>query len=298
LNLIGEISALATALAFAVSSVFHTLAGRRIGSVNVNRDRLLLAVIYLLCLNLVLGNSLPPQTDLTRLFWLGISGAIGLALGDALLFQSFVLVGARLGMLLMALAPVITSLLGWIFFKERLDLINMIGIMLAVSGVLVVVQDRGKGSGDHVIPPKEYLDGILFGLGAAVCQAVGLVTARPGMDGNFPPLSGALIRMSVAAVIIWGIAIFQKQVRQTFKQTDRKSWGFLALGALVGPTLGVTLSLFAVQNTAIGIASTLIAMTPVFLLPIGYFFFKELFGWGAVIGTLLAMLGVTMILIG
>jgi drug/metabolite transporter (DMT)-like permease len=199
-------------------------------------------------------------------------------------------------MLLMALAPVITSLLGWIFFKERLDLMNMVGILLAVSGVLVVVQDRGKFTGTPAIPPKDYLHGILFGVGAAICQAIGLVTARPGMAGNYPALSGALTRMSVAAVIIWGIAIFQKQVRQTFKQTDRKSWVFLSIGALVGPTLGVTLSLFAVQHTAIGIASTLIAMTPVFLLPIGYFFFNERFGWGAVFGTLIAMLGVTMIL--
>ncbi len=295
MNRAGELAALGTALAFAVSSVFHTLAGRRVGSVIVNRARLLLAVTYLLILHLLAGIPLPSGAGPERIFWLGISGAIGLALGDALLFQAFVIIGARMGMLLLALAPVLATLMGWFFFNEILGMAEFIGILLAIGGVAVVVLERGGGAASLNIPRRVYVQGVLLGIGAAACQAGGLITARPGMAGDFPALSGTLIRMSVAALIIWGIALFQRQIGQTFRKMDRKTWQYLAIGALVGPTLGVTLSLFAVQNTAVGIASTLMALTPVFLLPIGYYFFKEKIGWSAIAGTLLAVAGVALL---
>ena len=60
----------------------------------------------------------------------------------------------------------------------------------------------------------------------------------------------------------------------------------------MGPVLGVSLSLFALQHTSVGVASTLIALPPIFLIPIEYHFFKERFGWGAIAGTILAMIGV------
>jgi drug/metabolite transporter (DMT)-like permease len=67
------------------------------------------------------------------------------------------------------------------------------------------------------------------------------------------------------------------------------------LGSIFGPFLGVTLSLYAVQNTAVGVASTLTALPPIILLPVGYFFFKERFGWHSVLGTVLAMIGVFLL---
>lgn len=297
MNLSGEIAALGTALAFAVSSVFHTLAGRRVGAGNVNRGRLLLAVIYLVLLHFLLDLPFPPQADKVNIFWLGLSGAIGLALGDAFLFQSFILIGARMAMLLMALAPVFSTVLGWIFFSEKLDIWSMTGIILAIGGVMIVVKEGGNQHHSSQVETRKYLQGILLGLGAAICQALGLVTARPGLSGEIPAISATLIRMTVAALLIWGGALLRGQVLQTFHKTDRRSWGYLAVGALVGPTLGVALSMVAVQSTEVAIASTLIALTPIFLLPIGYFFFKEKFGWNAILGTILALAGVSLLFI-
>ena len=90
---------------------------------------------------------------------------------------------------------------------------------------------------------------------------------------------------------------FQKEIRATIQalRGDSKGLFLVAAGAFFGPFLGVTLSLFAIQRVEVGVASTLMSLPPVFLLPISYFIFKERFGWGAVAGTLLTIMGVALL---
>lgn len=103
--------------------------------------------------------------------------------------------------------------------------------------------------------------------------------------------------MLAAAVVLWIIALIQKQGKNTFLRLrgNPKAFGFIILGALLGPTIGVTLSLVAIQNVPVGIAATLSSLAPIFLLPIGYFVFGERFGWQAIAGTFLAISGVILL---
>ena len=272
-----------------------TLASRRLGSLIVNRLRLILAVLLLSLTHWVmLGSLLPVEAEPRRWFWLGLSGVVGLVLGDVFLFQAFVWIGPRLSMLMMSLAPVIAALVAWIFLGERLSFGQIGGILLTLSGIAWVVLER---NGHQKNENCDYTRGLLFGLGAAAGQALGLVLAKNGLYGDFSPISGNLIRMLAAMVVLWLITIFQGQARQTFERlnANRRAFGFLAVGAITGPFLGVSLSLLAVQRSAVGVASTLMALPPVFLLPISYIFFKERFGWGAIAGTFVAVAGVALL---
>jgi drug/metabolite transporter (DMT)-like permease len=87
------------------------------------------------------------------------------------------------------------------------------------------------------------------------------------------------------------------EVGATFTTLQKKPrvLGLLALGALVGPLLGVSASLLAVQHAEVGVASTLMALPPVIILPISYFGFKEKIGWQAILGTILAIAGVAVL---
>lgn len=291
----GEIAALLTSLAFSITSTMFTLAGRRVGSGVVNRTRLILAVLFLgLTHWFVLGSFLPVGAEPKRWFWLGLSGIVGLVLGDAFLFQAFVWIGPRLSMLMMSLAPVIAAWVAWIFLGERLTAGQIFGILFVLFGIAWVVLERnGKQQGEN----RNYLRGILFGLGAAAGQALGLVLAKNGLYGDFSPISANLIRMGTAVIVLWIITLFQRKAKVTFQKlnANRKSMIFLTVGVIAGPFLGVSLSLFAVQQTTIGVASTLMALPPLFLLPISYFFFNERFGWGAIFGTFVAITGVAIL---
>jgi drug/metabolite transporter (DMT)-like permease len=135
-NYLGEIAALGTSVCWTFTSIFFTLSGRRVGSVIVNQARLLLAVVFLSVTHLlVLGEWLPDQANLYRWFWLGLSGIIGLVLGDGFVFQAFVMIGARRSMLLMALVPIISTLMAWLFLGETLSAIEILAIGLTVGGV-------------------------------------------------------------------------------------------------------------------------------------------------------------------
>jgi drug/metabolite transporter (DMT)-like permease len=292
---LGEIAALLTSLAFAVTSSMFTLAGRQVGSATVNRARLILAVVLLSLTHLLLmGTIFPWHAEPQRWLWLGLSGIVGLVLGDAFLFQAFLWIGPRLSMLMMSLAPIIAALVAWIFLDEYLSWMQIAGIGLALSGIAWVVLER---NGAQKEANHDYVRGILFGLGAAAGQALGLVLSKNGLYGGFSPISANLIRMLTAMVVLWTITLLQKKARPTFARlnANRRASLFLFAGVIAGPLLGVSLSLFAVQQTAVGVASTLMALPPVFLLPISYIFFKERFGWGAIAGTFVAVGGVAML---
>ena len=294
---IGEIAGVMTSVFYAINAVVITKATEKTGSVITNRMRVAFAFLYLVIINLILFRQpLPFDAGSDRWMWLSLSGVIGLALGDAFLFQSYVLVGARIGALLLSLSTIFGVLEAWLIFGETLRAGQMLGIALALAGIIWVVTERGNGKDQgahHVIP------GITFGILSAICNATGLVLSRQGMAGNFSPFQANGIRMLAALLALILIMVFQKQTGQTFRilQKNSSALRLLALAALIGPVLGVSSSLLAVQHTEIGVASVLTSLPPVFMLPISYFFFKERLSWQAIAGTILAMIGVAILFI-
>jgi drug/metabolite transporter (DMT)-like permease len=297
----GQIAALLTAACWAVSSVFFTSSSKEVGAVVVNRMRILLAVILLVAAHQVLtGSLLPLDAGTYRWLWLGLSGIVGLVVGDTLLFQAYSLIGNRLAVLLMSSVPVISSLAAWLFLGETLDFLTVLGILVCSGGIALVVMERpGNNGSEGHIESRRFTIGVLCGLGGAVGQAVGLILAKKGLAGDFPSISGTVIRMLVAMVFIWGIAILTGQARQTFQKITSSSSTMrnIMAGTVVGPFLGVWLSQIAIQQTYVGIASTLMAMTPIFVLPIAKWHNKENVSLRAVIGTMIALSGVAIIFI-
>ena len=149
---------------------------------------------------------------------MGLSGLIGYVAGDAMLFQAFVMIGPRLSMLLMALAPVLGALLAWPLLGEHLTLQEMLGTSLALSGVAWVVMERGANekAGLPDMPPRFYALGVLFA-GRGAGQAGGLIASKVGLEGDYPALSGNVMRLAVATIVIWLIAAATGRVRSNIQ---------------------------------------------------------------------------------
>jgi drug/metabolite transporter (DMT)-like permease len=292
---IGELAALFTSLCWAISAVGITISSQRVGALVTNRVRVMLALLALLLINGILyGQPIPLQAGGARWVWLMLSGIVGLALGDAFLFRAFEDVGPRIGLLLLSVAPVFGSIIAWIFFAETLTLLQITGIVVTLAGICWVVLERPS---EGAVRSEHHLRGIVFGLLGALGQAVGLVLARPAMDGDFSPFAATLIRMIAAVLFLWGVALFQKQAGATIAavRKDTVALGWAAFGTLFAAVIGISASLFAVQHAEIGVASTLMALPPIFMLPIGYFVFKERLNWQAIVGTLVAIAGVALL---
>ena len=297
----GEIAAILTAICWGLSSIFFTATIREVGPIPVNRVRLLFAVPLLVITHTLLtGQLFPIHAEPYRWLWFGLSGIIGLVIGDTLLFASYTLIGNRLGTLLMASVPVMSSLAAFLFLGETLDLFSMLGILICVAGISLVVLERGNVNGHgNTLEKRRFWLGVLAGLGGALGQAIGLVMAKQGLGGDFPAISGTLIRMLAAMLFIWAITIFMGQTHQTLQKvfSSFKLVRNIFGGSLVGPFIGVWLSQIAIQHTSVGIASTLMALTPIFLLPVAKWYYQETVSSRAMLGTVIALAGVAIIFI-
>jgi drug/metabolite transporter (DMT)-like permease len=294
---LGEITALLASICFAIGPTMNTLAGRQVSIYTVNRVRLLLTLLILVTAHwLITGNLFPGEMTLERWFWLGLSAMFSLVIGDTLLFEAFSLIGTRLSMLVVSLVPVFSALLAFAFLDERLRVVQIAGILVTISGVIWVLFDR-KNGGNRSAQDKKYLRGFLLALGSALLHALGVIAAKKGLAGDFPALSGHVIRMLVALTVVWGAMLVSGHARQTVDELRARpiSLRYILLGAVFGPFLGMWLSLVAIQYTQVGIATALTSLPPIWLLPIGYYFFRERIGPRAISGSVIAVIGVAMI---
>ena len=288
MSYLGESAALLTALCWSLNSVCFTVAGRRVGSAAVNLIRLLMAWGVMLLLHRVLYGSLFPwHAGSLHLGWLGLSGLIGFALGDAVLFEAFVLIGARLAMLLMTLSPIFSALLAWLFLGQNLSLAKVAAMVVTLGGIAWVVW----GDGEQEARPHLWR-GVVLGIGGALGQSVGLLFSKFGLAGDFPPISANLIRVTAGVLALLFYFGVTDRLRGTFASLrDGRATAFIGLGAVTGPVLGVVLSLIAIAKAPLGVAATLMSLSPIILLPVSHFLFKEKVGGHAILGTLLALAG-------
>jgi drug/metabolite transporter (DMT)-like permease len=247
------------------------------------------------------GSMIPRGAGWQRWGWLGASGIVGLVLGDSMLFQAFVLIGPRQAMLLMTMAPIIGALLAWVWLGETLVLAEIAAVGVTVGGIAWVVAERNQPQNhpdNESRPDQARLIGVLMGLGGATGQAVGLVLAKRGLVDGFPPLSATLMRMMVACVTIWLVAAAGRSVQRTIDAVRHgESRRYVVGGAITGPTAGVWLSMVAVQYAPVGIASALMALPPVILIPLARWVFHEQISRRAVIGTVVALCGASALFV-
>ena len=285
---IGEFAGLGVAVCWTISALFFEKAGHKIGSLSVNFIRLLFAIGFLGITTLVSRGIFFP-TDATgyQWFWLGLSGFIGFFLGDMLLFQSYMVIGSRTATLVMSLAPMLTAIIGWFFLDEILAPKSIIAIIVSLSGIIIAISNRKMKLN---IPFK----GFLLAFGGALGQAVGLILSKKGM-GHYDPVSATQIR-AIFGLISFGILITVlrrwPKIQQAFTHTSAMK--SVTVGAVFGPFIGVALGLFAIQQTKTGIASTLMALVPVFIILPSSIMFKEKIKPQQVIGAVISIAGATM----
>jgi drug/metabolite transporter (DMT)-like permease len=295
---IGEIAALVTAACWSFGAILFTIGSTRLGSVVVNRVRLVFAFLLLVPANYIAtGQLIPISAGVDSWFWLGLSGIVGFALGDAMLFQAFVMVGTRITMLVMALVPVISAFLAWTLLGEKLTAMEILAITVVVGGITSVVALKHGES--KPTDRRNMILGIILAIGGAAGQAGGLILSKKGMAGGLSALSANVIRVGVATMIVWLAALAMGKVKYTVSRLlDRKgAWATFG-GAVLGPFIGVWMSLVAIKYAKIGVASAIMALPPILILPLVYFIYKEKVSPAAIVGTIVAVGGTILLFIG
>jgi drug/metabolite transporter (DMT)-like permease len=289
---LGALAALGTAVLWTGSYTAFTLAVRRIGADALNRLRLLFALVLLVLTHLVVeGTPIPLGAEPSRWLWLSLAGVLGFTVADALLFRALLYLGAHRTSMVSALVPVMSTLLAWVAFGECLGWTQILASLGVVAGILLVL--AGRRSGEPGAARGRFRLGVVLALGAALAQSTRYLLSVEGMRGGYPPVSTNVIQILAATVAAWAVAGRNQGFAKTLKALrDRRAAAATGAGAACGPFLGVTFSLVALSHVSVGVASTLMAVTPVFLLPVSRLVFGERITWRAYAGTALAIAGV------
>ncbi|HJX53624.1 MAG TPA: DMT family transporter [Polyangia bacterium] len=312
---LGVLAGLSTAVLWTATAVCFESSSRRLGSLTVNVLRLAVAAVLFTALSLLRTRQLlPAGLSQDAWFYLGLSGLVGFVIGDVFLFQAFVLIGARLSMLVYCSVPLMTALCGFLFLGENMSGRALLGMAITVAGIAIAVggkPDTPK-DGTGVKAGSRRTAGILMAFGGAVGQAAGLLLAKRGAVGldsfaatQIRVLAGLLGFLAVLVVAVKARGLggqLRDAVASGGTAGDRAQLRSLRLallvmsvGALLGPFLGVSLGLLSTQLLPAGTAATLMSIVPVLLIPVSALAFRERIFLVEIAGALLAVSGVALL---
>jgi drug/metabolite transporter (DMT)-like permease len=292
----GEFAALLVAFFWSITALSFESASKKVGSLPVNIIRLVIGFVFLSILNLIVrGLVFPTDASAHNWIWLSVSGLIGFVMGDYFLFKSFTIIGSWFAMLIMTLAPPMAAIFGWILLNEHLDLIAASGIVITMAGIFLAIFRRDKIN--RKIMVSKPLSGLLYAFGGALGQALGIVFSKYGMQ-QYSPFASTQIRIITGIlgfVLVISIAGKWRSVQSAL--ADSKAMMPITLGSFFGPFLGVSFSLLAIRHTNTGIASTIMALVPIFIIPPSMLIFGHRITFREILGTLISLLGVALFFI-
>jgi len=289
-NFNGELAALAASFLWAAASILYSRIGRQITPLRMNLLKNILAA-GMLIITLLPGDGLFYGVDSFSLFLLLISGAVGIGLGDTAYFQALKTIGPRRALLIMILSPPITAIVALIFLDEQLSSGAWAGIFLTIIGVSWVISERVSGSG---FGSQNILRGFYFGFLAAIAQAVGAILSHAAfLHTNLSPMRTAFLRVigGIFVGAVWMLMIKSAEDSHSQPVHSIRLWARVGFTVFFGTYLALWLQQVSLKFSAAGIAQTLFATSPLFVLPFAVWM-GERVSVRALIGSLLAIIGV------
>lgn len=302
---LGEMISIGVAFSWTATALLSEMGSKRMGNVTLNFVRMAIALIFSAILFwVVTGSPLPAKASTEAYMWMMLSGLVGYVIGDFCLFQCYIIIGSKFGQLFMTLAPITAAIMAWVTLGQELRATAIIAMAVTLTGIAITV--LGRGDNNHKLSLKLPLNGVLFAIGAAVCQGVGLVLSKIGMnhyEASMPepcqpwilPFYANVFRC-IAGIVGFALLLRFREGFASLRKniTDRTSMTVATLTTIFGPFVGVGCSLLAVQYTSAGIASTLMALTPIIIILPAWWLFKQPITLKSVIGALISVAGVSL----
>ena len=305
MNYLGELISIGVAFSWTATALLSEFGSKRLGNLTLNVLRMGLALLFSMLMFWVAeGSPLPSGGTAEAYGWMLLSGVVGYVIGDFCLFQCYIIIGSRYGQLFMTLAPLAAALMAWATLGQEMQPISILAMLVTLAGIAISVLGRGE---HHKVSLKLPTGGVLYAIGAAVCQGIGLVLSKIGMDHYqrdcmpdwMIPFSANFFRC-LAGIIGFTLLLYFREGLHPLREAlhDKKGMGVATATTVFGPFIGVGFSLMAVQYTEAGIASTLMALTPVIIILPSYWLFHQPISWKAVAGAVVSVVGVSLFFLG
>lgn len=332
--ILGETLSIVVAVSWTATALFSEVATRRVGTLTMNVFRMSLSLLFLgITLWIATGSPYPLYADGETWLWLSLSGFVGYILGDYCLFNSYLIIGSRFGQLFMTLASPFAALAAWVLLGETMSWYALLGMCICITGIGMSILSRSErktgskgmegetstttalheATSHPTVSPKRLTvklpaRGILLGIGAGAGQGIGLVLSKTGMahysalvpDSDtvalfMIPFAATMMRAVTGFVgFTFSMAVAHRFYKIPIMLRDKKALGAGIGAVILGPFIGVSLSLMAVQLAPAGVAQTLMSLSPIFILLPSRLLFKTPITWMEVVGAIVAVAGVSL----
>ncbi len=285
---VGELISIGVAFSWTATALLSEFGSKRMGNLTLNLMRMVITLVFSGILFWVTGGSpLPTHASTEAYMWMILSGIVGYVIGDFCLFQCYIIIGSKFGQLFMTMAPIAAAITAWLTLGQQIRPQAMLAMAVTLAGIAITVLGRGD---DHKLSLKLPLAGVMFAIGAAVCQGVGLVLSGwlLPFHANFFRCVAGTLGFAFLMAVREGFAPLGKGVR------DRKGVAAAIATTIFGPFVGVGASLLAVQYTSAGIASTLMALTPIIIILPAWWLFKQPITAKSLLGAFISVIGVSL----
>lgn len=305
----GELLSLLVAVMWTFTAIFAEIASKRMGTLVLNVWRMIMTILLLGCLLwLTCGKPWPQHTTPEVWKWFLASGFMGFVFGDYCLFNAYVVIGSRYAQLFMTLGCPFAAITAWLMMGETMGTLGLLGMMVTLTGIGISILGKDDTGSRHVTLP---LKGILLGIGAGLGQGVGIVLSKQGMLNYgavvpaeatdvvaMMPFAGTQIRAVMGLLAFGTSLLFARRLGDMLRAATDIRGAAAAMGAiLLGPFFGVSFSLLAVNMTNVGVAQTLMSLTPILILWPSRQIFGKKVSVQEIVGAVIAVAGASLFFI-
>lgn len=245
--------------------------------------RFALAGTIFVVLALALKRAFPPKREWPKHIFAGV------LLNSFYLSFAYIALAQGLPAGVMALIgsiqPILVTLLAFLLIKEKTSLLGVIGMFIAIAGLLLVISPSlNLGVQEDTFSP--WL--ALLGVAGVLCLAFGSIYQKMSISGS-DILASMAIQNLAAAVVAFG---FMMTLQESLFVQSWESYALIGWGVLILSCGGVFLLVWLLRKVKASQVSTLMLLVPPLAAIEGYFLFDEALTHLQLIGVATTLMGV------
>ena len=258
--MIGFFSAISAVLSWTFACSIWRRESRKLLPRQINIYKNVLASIFFLPVAIRIN----WLSDPFSIFFLIISGIVGISIGDTLYINSLKIIGTRKTLSFEALTPIIATILATLSINEIYPQKVWVGSFIVSFSLLMIVRQNTFQKEDS---RETNILGIFCALGSVFCAVLAALMSRLILiTSTLSPLETTEIRLLSASIFLF--LFLKKDFIYLLKNRSitRQSHLSLILSTLLGTNFGILFQQIVFKFLPIGIGWTLLSLSPIFAL--------------------------------
>lgn len=299
--MLGAVLSLCAAFFWAASVILFKISGETFSPISLNIFKSLIALVLVTLTMMILNIDFLPEAgrgNLTsHLFWLSVSGVIGITLADLFFFIALNRLGAGLTAIVECLYLPCVIFFSFLLLKENLSVAAIAGGSLVFTAVLV-----GAIPGKKERHSKQKKDipwfGIFMGCLSMVCIAIGIVIIKD-LLAETNVLWATLIRVTAGVISLFALAACHPGRRSFLLELKfSRAWAYAVPASIFGNYLALLCWIGGMKYTTASKAAIFNQMSTIFIFILAAIFLKEKITRNRLAAICLALTGAGLTLLG